>query len=166
MKLLEKFNDGLCVVLRAACLVLVIVFTCLVIFQVLARNYILISVPWTDEVAIIFFVWAVMMGSAVGVRKRVHYLVDLFPASYVRVNAVMDLAAGLLMFLIITVLLWGGVVYFKMGLSRNFNSIIITMAWLFICLPISTVCMLLFTLENFLTDIGRLKKAFAKGGSQ
>jgi TRAP-type C4-dicarboxylate transport system permease small subunit len=166
VKLLTKINNALCVVLRAACLFLVIVFTCLVIFQVLARNYILISVPWTDEVAIIFFVWAVMLGSAVGVRKRVHYIVDLFPASYIRVNTLMDLAAGLLMFLIITVLLWGGVVYFKMGLSRNFNSVIITMAWLFICLPVSTVCMLLFTLENLITDIGRLKKAFAQGGSQ
>jgi TRAP-type C4-dicarboxylate transport system permease small subunit len=165
MKPLKKFNDFLCAVLRAACLVLVSVFSCLVIFQVLARNYLLISVPWTDEVAIIFFIWSVMLGAAVGVRKRIHYLVDLFPASYVRVNTVLDLVAGLLMFFIIAVLLWGGVIYFKMGLSRNFNSVIITMAWLFICLPVSAVCMLLFSVENFLADINKLRTACGKGGA-
>jgi TRAP-type C4-dicarboxylate transport system permease small subunit len=153
-------------VLRALGLVLVSLFTCIVIFQVLARNYLKISAPWTDEASVIFFIWAVMVGSAVGVRTRVHYLVDLFPASYVRVNAVLDLIAGVLVFGIIIVLFWGGTIYFQMGFSRNFDSIIITMAWLFISLPISTACMFLFTLENFITDIGRVKKAFAKGGAQ
>lgn len=150
-------------VLRAMCLVLVSIFTCLVIFQVLARNYLRISVPWTDEMALIFFVWSVMLGAAVGVRKRVHYLVDLFSASWVRLNVVMDIIANILIVIVILVLLWGGVIYFQMGLSRNFNSIIFTMSWLFISLPISAVCMLFFTAENIISDLGRLKKAFSKG---
>ena len=162
MKLLKKLNDFLCECLRAMCLVLVSIFSCIVIFQVLARNYLLISVPWTDEMAVIFFVWSVMAGAAIGVRKRVHYLVDIFPASYVRVNAVLDMAANILVFLAIIVLFHGGVVYFKMGMSRNFNSVIITMAWLFISLPISAGCMFLFMLENFLGDVKRIKKCFAK----
>jgi TRAP-type C4-dicarboxylate transport system permease small subunit len=166
MRPLKKLNDFLCMVLRAMSLALVSVFTCLVIFQVLARNYIKISVPWTDEAAIIFFIWAVMTGTALGVRSRTHYLVDIFPSSYIRVNAVMDMAATILVFFIICVLFWGGIIYFKMGLSRNFSSIIITMGWLFISLPVSAGCMILFTIENFITDIGRLKKAFSKGGAQ
>ena len=166
MKPLEKLNDFLCKCLRAVCLVLVSVFSCLVIFQVLARNYLLISVPWTDELAVIFFVWSVMAGAAIGVRKKTHYLVDLFPASYVRVNAVLEIAANILVFIVIIVLFWGGTIYFKMGMSRNFNSIIITMAWLFISLPISAGCMLLFSFENFMGDMSRLKKAFAKRGGR
>ncbi|MDR1315484.1 MAG: TRAP transporter small permease subunit [Spirochaetales bacterium] len=166
MKPLKKLNDFLCAVLRALSLVLVSIFTCLVIFQVLARNYIKISVPWTDEMAIIFFIWAVMTGTALGVRSRVHYIVDIFPSSYVRVNTVMDMAANILVFFVIIVLFWSGITYFQMGLSRNFNSIIITMGWLFISLPVSAACMILFTIENFLIDIGRLKAAFAKGVAQ
>jgi TRAP-type C4-dicarboxylate transport system permease small subunit len=166
MKLLKKVNDVLCMVLRAMGLVLVSLFTCIVMFQVVARNYIKISAPWTDEASVIFFIWAVMVGSAVGVRKRIHYLVDIFPASHIRVNAVMDLIAGVLVFAVIVVLFWGGVIYFKMGFSRNFDSIIITMAWLFISLPVSAGCMILFTIENLLIDIGRVKKAFTKGGAE
>ncbi|MDR1626372.1 MAG: TRAP transporter small permease subunit [Spirochaetia bacterium] len=166
MEVLKKINDVLCMVLRAVGLVLVSLFTGIVMFQVIARNYIKISVPWTDEASVIFFIWAVMVGSAVGVRKRLHYLVDIFPASYVRVNALMDLFAGVLVFAIIVVLFWGGLIYFEMGFSRNFDSIIITMAWLFISLPVSAFCMILFTIENILIDIGRVKKAFTNGGVQ
>ena len=61
MERLRKLNDFLCFVLTKVCLVMVLLFTCVVIFQVLARNYILVSVPWTDEVALILFVFSVAL---------------------------------------------------------------------------------------------------------
>ena len=160
MNLLKKINDFLSWILGACSLVLVVVFTCVVFLQVMARNYLLISVPWTDEVALIFFVWSVLLGAAVGLRKRSHFLVDLFPKSYVRVNSLMDFIAGLLVLVMVVVFLWCGVTFTRMGLRRNFSSIIVSQAWLFVSMPLSSVCMLLFSAENIVHDTQRLKEAF------
>jgi TRAP-type C4-dicarboxylate transport system permease small subunit len=159
--LLKKTNDLLCGLLKACCLVLCVVFTLVVLFQVLSRNYLLISVPWTDEIALIFFVWSVFLGAALGVRKRTHFLVELFPKSCVRLNAFLDLTSDLLVLGMAAVFLWGGALFAQMGLRRNFSSIIVTQTYLFISMPIAAFCMLLFSVENLAGDLGRFKKALS-----
>ena len=160
---LKKLNDFLCSVLQSCSLVLVLVFTLVVLFQVIARNYLLISVPWTDEVALIFFVWSVFLGAAVGLRKRIHFLVDLFPRSWIRLNAFFDFFSSILVLGIVSVLLWGGSIFFHMGLRRNFSSIIVSQAWLFISMPISAACMVLFSIENIVVDFSRFKSSLRGG---
>jgi TRAP-type C4-dicarboxylate transport system permease small subunit len=163
VKLLKKTNDILCGVLKVCCLVLCVIFTLVVLFQVLSRNYLLISVPWTDEVALIFFVWSVFLGAALGVRKRSHFLVELFPKSCVRLNSFLDVVSGFLVLGMVGVLLWGGAIFARMGLRRNFSSIIITQMYLFVSMPIAAFCMLLFSIENLAGDLSRFRKAL-KGG--
>jgi TRAP-type C4-dicarboxylate transport system permease small subunit len=158
VKLLKKINDILCGVLETCCLVLCVIFTLVVLFQVLSRNYLLISVPWTDEVALIFFVWSVFLGAALGVRKRTHFLVELFPRSWVRLNSFLDLVSDFLVLGMVAVLLWGGAIFARMGLRRNFSSIIVTQMYLFVSMPIAAFCMLLFSIENLAGDLGRFRK--------
>jgi len=160
---LRRLNDFLCYVLTKCCMIFVLIFTGVVIFQVLARNYILVSVPWTDEVALILFVWSVFLGAAVALRKRMHYLVDLFPPSCKRTNSFLDLFASFLVLGVVLVLLYGGSVFANMGLSRRFSSILITQSWLFVSMPIAAVCMLLFSVENIANDFSKLKNALRKG---
>ncbi|MGI6783275.1 MAG: TRAP transporter small permease [Aminivibrio sp.] len=163
MGALKKLNDGLCAILQAICLILVLIFTVTVIFQVAARNYLMISVPWTDEVSVILFIWSVFLGAAVGLRKRSHFLVDLFPESWKKTNSFFDLFSSFLVLGVAVVLLWGGSIFFKMGIKRNFNSIIVSKSWLFVSMPISATCMVLFSIENIVNDIKRFK-GFLKGG--
>ena len=163
MGVLKKLNDFLCSVLQRCCLILVVIFTLVVLFQVLARNYLLISVPWTDEVALIFFVWSVFLGAAVGLRKRIHFLVDLFPRSWIRLNAFFDFFSSILVLGIVSVLLWGGSIFFHMGLRRNFSSIIVSQAWLFVSMPISAACMVLFSFENIVSDFRKLSNSLRGG---
>ncbi len=163
MERLRKLNDFLCFVLTKVCLVMVLLFTCVVIFQVLARNYILVSVPWTDEVALILFVWSVFLGAAVALRKRMHYIVDLFPPSCKRVNGFLDLLSSFLVLGVVLVLLYGGSVFAHMGLARRFSSILVTQSWLFVSMPVAAFCMLLFSVENIAKDFARFKNALRKG---
>jgi TRAP-type C4-dicarboxylate transport system permease small subunit len=162
---LKTLNDLLCAVLRVCCLVLVVSFSCCVFFQVLARNYIKISVPWTDEMALVLFVWSVFLGAAVGLRERSHFLVDILPKSMLRANSGLDLFASFMVLFIVVILLIGGITFTRMGLRRNFNSIVIKQAWLFVSMPVSAFCMILFSIENIITDIGKVKSAARKGKS-
>lgn len=163
MESLRRLNDFLCFVLTKCCLVLLLIFTGVVIFQVLARNYILISVPWTDEVALILFVWSVFLGAAVALRKRMHYIVDLFPPSWKRTNSFLDLLSSFLVLGVVLVLTYGGGVFTHMGLMRRFSSILVTQSWLFVSMPVAGVCMLLFSIENIAGDFTRFKNALRKG---
>lgn len=163
MERLRKLNDFLCFVLTKICLVMVLLFTCVVIFQVLARNYILVSVPWTDEVALILFVWSVFLGAAVALRKRMHYIVDLFPPSCKRTNSFLDLLSSFLVLGVVLVFLYGGSVFAHMGLVRRFSSILVTQSWLFVSMPVAAVCMLLFSIENIANDFARFRNALRRG---
>jgi TRAP-type C4-dicarboxylate transport system permease small subunit len=62
---------------------LLLVFTIVVFLQVITRFVIKMPLPWTEEVARFLFIWMVFLGSAVGVRKVLHYrivmLIDTLP---------------------------------------------------------------------------------------
>ena len=162
MERLRKLNDFLCFALTKICLIMVLLFTCVVIFQVLARNYILVSVPWTDEVALILFVWSVFLGAAVALRKRMHYLVDLFPPSCRRTNSFLDLFASFLVLGVVLIFLYGGSVFAHMGLARRFSSILVTQSWLFVSMPVAAACMLLFSVENIANDFTTFRNALRR----
>ena len=61
--------DGVVAVLLAATLILSFV-------QVVARYIFLLSTPWSEELARLFFVWGVFLGAAVGVKRNLHTRVD------------------------------------------------------------------------------------------
>jgi TRAP-type C4-dicarboxylate transport system permease small subunit len=53
--------------------------------QVVARYVLLIPIPWTEELARILFSWSMLLGIAVGIRRREHVrveaLLERFPAT-------------------------------------------------------------------------------------
>jgi len=61
--------DGVAALLLAATVLLSFV-------QVVARYVLLISTPWSEELARLFFVWAVFLGAAIGVKRNMHLRVD------------------------------------------------------------------------------------------
>ena len=54
------------------------------LLQVMARYVFLISIPWTEELARMLFAWSMLLGIAVGIRRREHVrvmaLLERFPA--------------------------------------------------------------------------------------
>jgi TRAP-type C4-dicarboxylate transport system permease small subunit len=62
----------------------------------------------------------------------------------------------------VIILLIGGITFTRMGLKRNFNSIVIKQSWLFVSMPISALCMVCFSIEIILTDKAALKRAAAE----
>ncbi len=133
------------------------VFIAVIFYQVLARNWLMISVGWTDEVALMCFVWSVFLGAAVALRRRVHYVVDIFPASWVNATNALRLFGAVACLPVIYVLLVHGYVFSGMGWRRLSVSLQLPLAYVFAAIPISAAAMALFSIEVILDDIRQLR---------
>ena len=69
MRRLNRWVDGIVVGLFAATLVLVNV-------QIVCRFVLSISVPWTEEVSRLLFIWLAYLGAAVGYREGTLIVID------------------------------------------------------------------------------------------
>ena len=72
MRWLKRGSDGLAIALFVAILVLVN-------FQILCRFVLSISVPWTEEVSRLVFIWLAYLGAAIGMREGTLIVIDTLP---------------------------------------------------------------------------------------
>ncbi len=114
--------DGVVAVLLAVTLILSFL-------QVVARYIFLVSTPWSEELARLFFVWGVFLGAAVGVKRNLHTRVDfLFQRLSVRASALVLAGMDLLVAgMAVVMVLYGGQLVFatrsdfstSLGYPRN-----------------------------------------------
>lgn len=134
--------DGVAALLLAATVLLSFV-------QVVARYVLLISTPWTEELARLFFVWAVFLGAAIGIKRNLHTRVDFL---FVRLpsRAAALLLAGmdlLLAGMAVVMVLYGGQLVLStradlstsLGYPRN---------WFYLPVPFSGILMLRYLLPG------------------
>lgn len=132
-------------------------FIVTILYQVVARNYLKISVSWTDEIAMACFIWSVFLGAAVALRQRQHYVIELLPKQFVTTNRTLRLFGGLACLPLIYVLVVHGQVLTNMGWNRRSVSLGTPMAYVFMVMPISGLAMLLFSLEVLREDLRVLR---------
>jgi TRAP-type transport system small permease protein len=72
MRALNRVTDGSAVALFVAALVLVNV-------QIVCRFVLSISVPWTEEISRLVFVWLAYIGAAIGLREGTMIVIDTLP---------------------------------------------------------------------------------------
>lgn len=72
MRLLNRWVDGAVIALFAATLVLVNV-------QIVCRFVLSTSVPWTEEVSRLLFIWLAYLGAAIGLREGTQIVIDTLP---------------------------------------------------------------------------------------
>lgn len=161
--MLTRVNDVIERFLLTVSILLLTAFIAVVFLQVLARNYLKIAVLWSDEVAVMAFVWSVFLGAAVAVRRGLHYVVEIFPTNWVRTNAVLRVFAGLMAAWFIYVMVRYGWRFSIMGLSRFSTAIAIPRFYYFVAVPISGAAMVLFQLEVLWRDLRALSQAWRGG---
>lgn len=154
---MRAINDVLEKVLTFIAGSLFAAFILTVLYQVIARNYLKISVSWTDEVAMACFVWSVFIGAAIALRKRKHYVVDVFPSRYVMIQRSLRLFGSLACLPVIYVLIVNGNVLVDMGWSRRSVSLGTPMAYIFAAMPVAGIAMLLFSIETIREDVRMLR---------
>ncbi|MBP5981228.1 MAG: TRAP transporter small permease [Halomonas sp.] len=155
---MRKINDVLEKILLCLAGSLFAAFILIVLYQVVARNYLKISVSWTDEVAMACFIWAVFIGAAVAVRKRKHYVIDIFPSQFVVTQRVLRLFGSLACLPLIYVLVVHGNILVDMGWNRRSVALGTPMAYVFAALPVAGIAMFLFSIEVIYDDMLALLK--------
>ncbi|MGP9809022.1 TRAP transporter small permease [Halomonas sp. AOP12-C2-37] len=133
-----------------------LIFIITILFQVFARNILSGTYVWTDEVAMFCFIWSVFLGAAVGFRKGIHYVVEIFPAPYTRINGALRFIALLLCVPLVWVFIKHGMDYAQMGWRRQSFSIGFPMFYQSVALPLSAIAMAFFTVELVVRDVRSL----------
>jgi TRAP-type C4-dicarboxylate transport system permease small subunit len=139
------------------------VFIGTIFYQVVARNWLSVSAGWTDEVALMCFVWSVFLGAAVAVRRRAHYVVDILPDNWVNTTNALRLFGALACLPVVYVLIVNGAIFTDMGWRRASVALQLPLAWVFMAIPVAGVAMALFSLEVIMDDIQRLRSGDPAG---
>ena len=156
-------SDGLEFLCKLVGGLAVFAFVCVISLQVILRNIFHMPLIWANDVSVILFVWAVFFGSAIAVRCRQHFVLDIVPPRFEKINCVLDIIGGLSGFVFFLFLVIYGYDYTIMGLRRLSPSLNIPQAYFFACIPISGLFMLWFNSGIFVSDVKRLVNMFRRG---
>jgi TRAP-type transport system small permease protein len=135
-------------------ILLTVAMVVLVSYQVFQRYVLHYTPPWSEELAVYLMIWFGIIGIAAGVRREthmsLHYFADKMPLGVQRVCTFIKY---------VLVLIYMGVLT-----NEGINMVILTMpqksaamglpvGLVYLALPVSTVLILLFTMELLIRDI-------------
>ncbi len=107
---------------RVLCLLLAVSLAALIIpvsLQIFSRHTSLIpAYIWTEEMARLMFVWVIMLGAMVGMRERLHFTVDIWPALSPRADAWLELVSGVFTLGFALIFIWAGWEFTEFAIYR------------------------------------------------
>jgi TRAP-type C4-dicarboxylate transport system permease small subunit len=147
------------VVMRATGVVAVILFallTAVVTLQVVNRLVLHQSFIWSEEIARFLFFWVVLLGAAISVRRRRHFVVDVTPASWrggggLR-HFLFDVTPHLCILAFAVFLLVQAIVYAREGTLRTASNSGVNMAIVYGAIPVFAALAVAWSVMNLLAD--------------
>ena len=130
---------------------IVVVFT-----QVFARNILQVPMVWTLDMAQLLFSWCIFMGAALALRWDAHYVLDLMPDHWHVSRTSLKIFAHIGSVIVVGVMLYNGVIFTDMGLTRFAPALGISEFWFFLPIPLSAALMVPFLAEQIPDDIRSL----------
>ena len=107
---------------------------------------------WTEEMSRFFFIWMVMIGAMIGLRDRLHFDVDVWPALSASKNLMLRLLSNGLVLIFTGVTIWWGVEFTRFGWNQTSELADLPMWLIFIAWPITGLSWLLFQMEQIRHD--------------
>lgn len=142
--MLYKIEDGIVLFEKAMMILATILIVIAVAMQVFFRYVIPLSVPWTEELSIISFIFMVMYGSALAVRYDRHLGIAnivnaLSPKTYIKVWYIKKIVIILFVMHILIVRAYPIVMQ---GLNNTYTIIRIQTFFVLVQIPISALLMI------------------------
>ncbi len=153
IKKLSDWIENICKIIGG---VSVAVFVSIISLQVVGRNLFKIPMVWSNDLSVVFFVWAVFFGSAIAVRYRKHYVLEFLPEKFQKSNCLLDIVGDISGLLFFGILIKYGYNFTVMGLNRLSPSMNIPQAYFFACIPLSAGFMIWYTILNLVEDVQKL----------
>jgi TRAP-type transport system small permease protein len=98
----------------------------LVTAQIIFRFVLEISVPWTEDVSRLMFVYVVYLGASVAFHERAMIVIDTIPSIWPGTNAALAFAASLLTFLITAFMFYASIPM----VASSWNTSLPTVSWI------------------------------------
>ena len=145
--------------LRLNAFVAVILFallTTVVALQVLNRLVLHWPLIWSEEAARFLFLWVVMLGAAMGVRRRRHFVLDLWERRREErpgaLRFVLDVVPHACVLGYSVFLLIQGIGYARTGLFRTASNSGVNMSFVFAAIPVFAALSIAYAFANLLAD--------------
>ena len=153
---LAAVNGAVAVVLFAA-------LTLVVALQVFTRFVLHFPVIWSEEAARFLFFWVVMLGAAMSVRSRRHFVIDV-AAGRTRGEGrvgrfIFDIIPDVCVLAFSVFLLIQSVGYVRVGLLRVATNSQVNMGLVYAAIPVFAALSIVYTVVNLLIDLA----AFSQG---
>ena len=122
--------------------------------QIFSRYTALIpSYIWTEEMARFLFIWTIMIGAMIGVRKSTHFEVDVLPLLPPRAEALARLAGRLGVLAAALVFVWAGIHFTQFAWNRISELAELPLWLIYVAWPVTGVTWLVFLGEQLLDDV-------------
>lgn len=153
-KALTRTCDAVEWVLRLVGGAMFLAFIVTVIVQVLGRNlFRVLAVIWTAELATLLFVWSVFLGAAIAVRHSRHYVLEVVPATWPRMQAATRWIGLVAIALGAWIFLRYGWDFLELASRRVSTQLRISQYWFYLAIPVGGGAMLLFVAERVLRAV-------------
>ncbi len=145
-KCLQKFSN-------LAIGVLMAVLSINVLIQILGRQVLKVSVPWTDEIARFSFIWMAMIAASAQVRKRAHFTVSIV-ADAIPWKRALTVIIDLAIIFVAFCLFYYGIRYCQLGLKKVSSVINMRMTWVYAAIPVGSLFMMFYGVEMLMETFG------------
>ena len=135
---------------------LFVLLTIVVGLQVLTRFVLHLPLIWSEEAARFLFFWVVLLGAAMSVRTRRHFVLDIAMGSDWTMRRstrlLLDLipqlcVAGFSLFLLVQ-----GIAYARAGLLRTATNSQINMGLVYVAIPVFAALSIVYSAVNMIAD--------------
>jgi TRAP-type C4-dicarboxylate transport system permease small subunit len=146
---MKRFYDSLEKSLRIALLVLVSGIVVTTMLQIVARFILMVSIPWTDELARYLMIWASFVGLGVAYRKKELICVEFFreklPPDLLKMSL---LISDLLCSIFAIIIVIYGVKLCVQNVPQASASMRISLGIIYAIIPLGCLLFLLFVFES------------------
>jgi TRAP-type C4-dicarboxylate transport system permease small subunit len=156
---MKPFYDSLEKSLRIALLVLVSGIVITTMLQIVARFILMISIPWTDELARYLMIWASFVGLGVAYRKRelicVAFFREKLPPHLLKVTLLIsDVLCSIFAIIIV---IYGVILCFQ-NVGQVSPSMRISFGIVYAIVPFGCLLFLLFAFESVFSYFGTARR--------
>lgn len=129
-----------------------------VALQVFTRFVLLAPLIWSEEVARFLFFWAVLLGAAISVRKRRHFVIDVFPNRGKQnrlggMQIVSNTLPDVFVFGFSFLLLVQGLDYVDIGKFSIGTNSRIQMSRVYAAIPVFAALSIIYSIANIVDDV-------------
>ena len=160
---IQKALDSLAAVNGLIATVLFVALTLVVSLQVFTRFVLHVPFIWSEEAARFLFFWVALLGAAMSVRTRRHFVLDVRGAAR-RADPEIhlpDLAPDLCVLAFAVLLLAQGIGYAGVGFLRTASNSQVNMAAVYAAIPVFAALTALYAAGNLVLDAAALLRGGA-----